>query len=591
MRASRPLRRLLGALALTAGVLLASATPAFAHADLIASDPAPGAVLAESPERVTLEFTEPVTVANGAIRVCDADESRVDEGVVDVSDRVASLALPTLDEGSYVVTWRIASDDGHPVSGAFTFQVGIGSGPSATSREVTGLADRLLEDQGGDAVVGVLYGITRWLAFVGLALLIGGATFSLLWPGARRAVSTRRVIRIGWVATAVATVLALLFYGPYVAGLGVGDAFSTSLLGDTVSGRLGQVWLARIVLLVIAGPLLALLASRDRSADADRPAPLPAWWLPAGVLVAILLAATPGLSGHAISGRWSDIAVVADTLHVLAMAVWLGGIVALASTALGSSSGNGTAAASTAVLGRFSRIALWSIAVIAASGTFQAVRQLGGFDALRESEYGRILVVKLVLVAGIVVVAAFSREIVLRMSARAWLSKAENRPAGKPASAPLSPHEEASERTSLRRSVVFEVALGLAVLAATALLVNSPPGYSSTQAVGGAVGVTMNADTVSVDVTVTPAVAGRNDVHVDLFTPAGAPLDAEDLTVTFELPTRDIPPIDVPLRRLSPGHYYSPGFDIPFPGEWQIAANPVVSEFEQPSLDGTVEIG
>lgn len=229
--------------------------------------------------------------------------------------------------------------------------------------------------------------------------------------------------------------------------------------------------------------------------------------------------------------------------------------------------------------------------MIALTGAFQSVRQLGSFDAVRDTEFGRILVVKLVLVAGIVVVAAFTREIVLRRSARAWLADPEHRPDGEPPPAEPTPEQEAAERSGLRRSVLVEVGIGLAVLAATALLVNSPPGYSTTEASGGAVGVTMNADTVSVDVTVTPAVAGRNDVHVDLFTPAGAPLDAQEVTVTFALPDRDIPPIDVPLRRLGPGHYYSPGFDIPFPGSWKIDARPVVTEFEQPSLEATVEIG
>ncbi len=588
MRASRSLVRILAASALAAGLVLATAGPAFAHADLASSTPAEGAVLNESPASIDLEFTEPVAVANGAIRVFDTDANRIDEGVVDVSGRVAALSLPTLDEGSYAVTFRVTSNDGHPVSGAFTFQVGSGAQPSATSRQVTKLADRLLADQGGDRIVGVAYGTARWLGFAGLALLIGGAVFALLWPGARRAIATRRVIRVGWVATAVATVVSLFVYGPYVAGLGIGDVFSTSLLGDTIDERIGQAWLARLVLLVIAVPLLALLASRDRGAnDDDRPRTLPVWWIPVGVAVAVLLAATPGLSGHAISGRWTTAAVIADTLHVLAMAVWLGGVVALATITLGSSAVKAT----TESLARFSRIALGCIGVIAVTGTFQSVRQLGSFDAVRDTDYGRILVVKLVIVAGIVVVAAFSREVVLRMSMRSRLLDAGNQPGGAPAPAEPTEAEVTAERSALRRSVVVEIALGLAVLAATALLVNAAPGYSSTQSTSGAVGVTMEAATISVDVTVTPGISGRNDIHVDLFTPEGAPLGADELTVTFALPDGDVAPIDVPLRTLGPGHYYSPGFDVPGPGEWRIVATPVLSDGKQPTLNGRLDIG
>ena len=46
-------------------------------------------------------------------------------------------------------------------------------------------------------------------------------------------------------------------------------------------------------------------------------------------LVGIALAATPALAGHASTGRWVVLAVIVDVLHVLAMAVWIGGLVAL----------------------------------------------------------------------------------------------------------------------------------------------------------------------------------------------------------------------------------------------------------------------
>ena len=588
MPSPRMLRRPLAVSVVVLGILLATAAPAFAHADLSGSDPAPGAVLTESPANISLEFTERISVGNGAIRVFDTDENRVDLGGVEVSNRVATLPLPTLDDGAYVVTWRVASDDGHPVSGAFTFQVGAGARPSATSRTVQGLATRLLADQGGDTVVGVAYGATRWLAFVGLALLIGGAAFALLWPGARRSIATRRVVRAGWWSTAAATIVGLVVYGPYVNGLGLDQVFSSSLLGDTVSERIGEVWLARLGLLVLAVPVLYLLGARERSApdgkdtgeaDEERARPLPVWWLPAAALLAILLASTPGLSGHAISGRWVNAAVVADTLHVLAMALWLGGIAALAATALRAPSTSET----TAALSRFSRLALVCIGVVAATGTFQGIRQVGSLDALRSSEYGRILVVKLVLVAGVIVLAAFSREIVLRRSARGDETPAVGGVGG-------VDEADQKERGDLRRSIVFEVGLGFAVLAATALLVNSPPAYTAAATPDGEAAVTLNANKVSVDVTVTPATSGRNDVHVDLFTPDGVPLDAQELTVTFANPDRGVKPIDVPLRKLGPGHYLSPGFDLPSSGEWKVVAEPVLSASEKPSLTGTVTI-
>jgi copper transport protein len=590
------LRRALAVLALAGGVLLVGASPAFAHAELVESDPAPGAVLTKSPPAITLQLTETVRAEDGGIRVFDADGGRVDQGGVDVSGRTVRMPVPKLDNGSYVVTWRLLSADSHPIQGAFTFQVGEGGGPGATSREVTGLADRLLGAQGGDKVVGAAYGVVRGLVFTGLALLIGGAAFvAAISPRARASKRARAIVGLGWVVTLVASVAGLLLYGPYVSGLGIGEAFSTSLLGDTLDERLGEIWLVRIVVLLVVVPLLVLLFRRPAS-QASR---LPAWWLPIGAVVAVALAATPGLSGHAVSGDWVSAAVVADTLHVLAMSVWLGGLVVLAAVTLSASS---TIEHLREAVPRFSRVALGCIVALFATGAFQTWRQVGSLEALRSTDFGRILTVKLVLFAAIVVLAAFSREIVLRLfgtpepSASALPAVAGGSDDGPAASGDaLDQYEidEASEVRHLRRSAWGEVVLAVAVLAATALLVNAAPARTAVAqgSEGGAVGVTMKSKKVWVDFTAAPGSKGPNDIHVNTLTPSGAPLDVTDLKVTIDLPDRNIAPIDVGLRRLSPGHYFAPGFNVPIAGDWRVTAKPLVSQFDQPTLRGTVTFG
>jgi copper transport protein len=101
----------------------------------------------------------------------------------------------------------------------------------------------------------------------------------------------------------------------------------------------------------------------------------------------------------------------------------------------------------------------------------------------------------------------------------------------------------------------------------------------------------MKSSKVDVDVSLTPGTKGRNDVHVSVLTPSGAPKDVADLTMTFELSDRKIAPIKVPLRKLSPGHYLSPGFDLPFSGDWRVVAKPVLSQFEVATLKATVTVG
>ena len=187
-------------LVLAAALVVLAAGPAFAHASLETTSPAPGAVLTETPPAIVLEFTEPVTVSFGGVRLFDENGDRIATDPPNEArqqHRQRRRAWSTSPNGSYVVTWRVTSADSHPIQGAFTFQ--IGTAGNATGRDVTGLADKLLADQQGARVVGAAWGVTRWLAFVGIALLVGGVVFCVaIWSRARTFARTRRVVFAGW---------------------------------------------------------------------------------------------------------------------------------------------------------------------------------------------------------------------------------------------------------------------------------------------------------------------------------------------------------------------------------------------------------
>ena len=165
--------------ALTAFVVVllgVTAIPASAHASLLSVDPQPGGVYDEAPSAINLRFNEPVEIALGGVRVFDGGGARIDVGEpTHPGGRGAEVraSLPDLDDGTYAVTWRVTSADAHPIEGAFTFQVG----PEATVSNADGLAARLLAQQGGSTIVGVVYAIGRAVVFAALALLIGGALF------------------------------------------------------------------------------------------------------------------------------------------------------------------------------------------------------------------------------------------------------------------------------------------------------------------------------------------------------------------------------------------------------------------------------
>lgn len=110
-----------GVLGLLLG-LAAPALPAAAHAYLVDSDPAAEAVLPAAPERVTLEFSEPVRLVPDGIRVLGPDGQRVDREAPEVRDGVVTVPLPgDVPQGTFLVSYRVISADGHPVSGALTY--------------------------------------------------------------------------------------------------------------------------------------------------------------------------------------------------------------------------------------------------------------------------------------------------------------------------------------------------------------------------------------------------------------------------------------------------------------------------------------
>src|SRR5690606_13354323 len=121
--------RLLTLLTLLAAALVLPAGPASAHASLMSTAPAYGEALAEPPQRVTLEFNEPVSSSAGALRLYDSSGQQILSGDGQGGDDPATLVLELPDElgqDTYIVTWRATSADGHPIRGAFLFTVGQG---------------------------------------------------------------------------------------------------------------------------------------------------------------------------------------------------------------------------------------------------------------------------------------------------------------------------------------------------------------------------------------------------------------------------------------------------------------------------------
>ena len=101
---------------------------AFAHAALESTTPAKGAVVAQSTNKVMMQFGEELLVLEGkspnSIIVSDSHGKKVSTGRVTVSGAKISNALKApLNPGKYTVKYRVVSADGHVVSGSYSFTV------------------------------------------------------------------------------------------------------------------------------------------------------------------------------------------------------------------------------------------------------------------------------------------------------------------------------------------------------------------------------------------------------------------------------------------------------------------------------------
>ncbi len=362
-----------------AGLVLGCAAPASAHATLVSTDPADGEVLDSAPDVVTFTFDEPVRLTDGSLLVFDAagEPVRADSSVSG-SDVVADLP-EELADGTYVVVLRVVSSDGHPISSSLRFSIGAPS-PTVVEPDVAA-------EPSEDARTAL--SLLQAAGYLGL-LLAGGLVLFAAWVlGPARIVASQRQ-RLRWVTRASAVLavgagaLAVPFNGAYQLGLDNvvdPDVLDLTLVGDD------------LVLVVLQALGLGLAVG------------LPGRRLPAsaGAAVAVL---SPAVVGHTRAFDPVALLVVTDGLHLLAGAIWFGGLVGLVLTMPGLARRQEDAAA---VLTRFSTLAAAVLAVLVVTGSLLAWRILGSWDRLVGTAYGQLLLLKIGTALLVVGIAGWNR--------------------------------------------------------------------------------------------------------------------------------------------------------------------------------------
>jgi copper transport protein len=364
----------------------AAAAPVLLHAEVVSTSPYDGQRLPRSPQALTIRFSEPVSLVEDSLRVLRTDGSPSGRRVAFGAPRVAGAVVRwpvtrDLGKGSYLVSWRVVSDDGHPVAGAFAF----------------GVAERVAPAASGASGAAWSWPVTvaRWLGDVAFSVVAGLLAFILLcWPEGRDHRRVRRLLLSGLASGIVVSVLELLLQGPYGTGVASYRLLDRSLMTEVAQTSFGAWMQLRVYLYVAMAAVLWLSGALGSALNR---------WL--AVLGTLALATTFSGTGHASSGALLD--RVALSVHVLTAGVWVGGLVTVVVLASGRDRRPGLSA-----FVRFSRLALATVGVLLLSGVVNALLRLDTVAQLGTTGYGRLLLAKVVLVVGALVPAVASRRLV-----------------------------------------------------------------------------------------------------------------------------------------------------------------------------------
>jgi copper transport protein len=532
-----------GGILLAVGAAWGPATSASAHAVLLSSDPSPQATLSSPPGVVRLQFSEPVETQFGNIRVVDHDGHDVTAGRLGRRNGGREVDLPVRPHlGTNVVIWQVVSNDGHVERGSYEFFLGA---PSKTPPRL------IPAQQVASPLAGWTYGAFRFGWFAGLFGLIGLAVvWRWVWqPAARRTEieGPGPARRFGWDLAAAWVVLVISGVGVLVgqaaadAGRSLGWAARPSSVSQVLHTTAGHYWRDALILAaalavpVIATVLTARSPRRSRLADAS-----------IAVLLALAagVALTTALDGHARTVGHAHMAVPALTVHLLAVGVWVGGLGALV---LLITAGWRDLPADTRrpfageAVRRFSRLAVGAVVAVLATGLIAALIDLNSPSDLVNLPYGRMLLIKLILL-----------QLALVFGARhLWFGPA----AGDAAEAdPV----EAFPRTALAELGV----LGLAVVAATSLMV-MVPGKSVAQASIAQLELQQQAGAYTVNVTVAPNQPGEDQIYVLFRDRQGVP--AQDVkTSAAVVSAATLPEQSVSLVWIANGRFTG-SIDLPTP--------------------------
>jgi copper transport protein len=509
--------------------VLCFATGASAHASLVATEPGDGSVLAATPKTIQLRFNESVMPA--VISLIDAEGKTRDDATVRAIDQTIVITPPlSLPRGTQVVSYRVISQDGHPVSGSLVFSIGTPTG-TAVAPESTG-------------PVAVLIWLTRIGVYLGLFVGVGGVFFNV-WIAPERAGSS--VVVAALMLGLLSAAASLGLQGLDVLNLSIEGLASSAPWQAAVGTSLGPSLLIAAVAMVAS-----IVAQQSVSSSIART-------LSALAMVGVGLSLAS--SGHAATAPPQWLTRPTVFLHGVGVAFWVGALAPLAAMAWQPAGGLLPA------LHRFSRLAVPVVGGLVLTGLTLAIIQLQSFSALIETKYGLILSIKLALVVVLLGLAALNR---LRLTPRLALDPQHTRP--------------------LVRSILLECLVVAGVLALVAGWRFTPPPRALAVAIRPPLAIHIHTEHAMFQVLISPGSAGTDDFVLQLMNGDASPLVVKEATLVLSLPERGIEPLERAAQLGPDGYWHVRDVPLPYPGRWHIRVEALVTDFEKVTLENDLDV-
>jgi copper resistance protein D len=371
----------------------------------------------------------------------------------------------------------------------------------------------------------------------------------------------RRLAWIAWICLALCLLSGatwLLFTAASMSGQPLPEVYAQDVLWTVLTQTdFGNDWLARLV----CGCILAVLCVRLLSASGTKSV----WLKGAAVIAAACLAGSLAWAGHAngAQGLEGIIHPAADFLHLVAAAAWVGTLVPLAMLLTMSGQDADALAIVRIATSRFSTLGIVSVATLLLTGSVNTWYLVGSVPALTVSAYGRLLLIKLVLFAGMVGIAAFNwSQLTPRLAQNADGAAVQK------------------ARWGLRRNAAIEALFGAVIIGIVAVLGTLPPGSHAAHhhevnevVPPDASFQHIHSEGGMADVIIEPGRVGTARVTIHLLNDDLETLTAQAVTLTLAAPTPAAKPITRTALQNADGLWSVDGVALTEPGNWIVTVD------------------